>query len=167
MDRDWAKRTEGDDPDYLVPVNWVYWQAPVNGDGGPDNGEGKYGFTRDWGTFFATIMFSTFYFFVFHLMKNEQTWLSNEAILKAMIIVYAYTGASVGLAKFGVIGFNPMLSLMSIIFVVSQTEGDASPYAHYLWVYLIAPTIAAGLAGILHLIHVKASSKGGEPTSYD
>ena len=167
MDRDWAKETQGDDPDHLVPDGWVWWQAPIAGSGGWDTGQGKYGFTRDWGTFFATVLFSTFYFFVFHLMKNEQTNLSKEAILKAMIIAYAYTGASYGLSKFGVIGFNPMLSLMSIIFKVSQTDGSASPYAHYLWVYIIAPTISAGLAGILHLIHVNASAKGGEPTSYD
>ena len=150
-----------------MPNVWVFWEAPQAGSGGPDTGQGKYGFTRDWGTFFATIMFSTFYFFMFHLMKKEETALTKEPILRIWIIAYAYEGAAAGLAKFGVTGFNPTLSVMMAIFKVSQTDGSASPYAHYLWVYLIAPTISAFLAGVLHLIHVKAASKGGEPTSYD
>ena len=93
--------------------------------------------------------------------------MTKETILKILIISYAYEGAYTGLAKYGVTGFNPVLSVMMAIFKVSQTDGSASPYAHYLWVYIIAPTISAFLAGILHLIHVKASTKGGEPTSYD
>ena len=166
IDRDWAKATQGDDPDHYVPLQWVNWMAPVTPTG-VDLGKGKYGFTRDWATFFATLLFSTFFFFMFHLMKKEETSTTKETILKIFIVVQAFTGTTLGLTKFGWLGFNPATAVMMAIFVASQVEGAASPYTHYLWVYIIAPIIAAFLAGVLHLIHVKATTKGGDGASYD
>ena len=143
--------------------------APVTPTGTVDLGEGKYGFTRDWATFFATILFSTFYFFMFHLMKKEETSTTKETILKIFIVVQAFTGTTLGLTKFGYLGFNPAIATMMAILIASQVEGAASPWTHYLWVYIIAPIISAFLAGLLHLIHVKATSKagGGDGGSYD
>ena len=100
-------------------------------------------------------------------MKKEETSTTKETILKILIIVNAFTGCSLGLTKFGWMGFNPATSTMMAIFIASQVDGAASPYTHYLWVYIIAPIMAAFLAGVLHLIHVKATTKGGDGGSYD
>ena len=73
-----------------------------------------------------------------------------------MFVCYIGLMASMGsLKNFGYLGFNPLLTVMVVIFKVSQTDGTASPYAHYLWVYILVPVVAAGAAGILHLMHVK------------
>ena len=89
-------------------------------------------------------------------MKKEETSTTKETILKIAMIIYAFSGCTLGLSKFGWMGFNPATSVMMAIFIVSQVEGAAAPWTHYLWVYIIAPIMAAPLAGLLHLIHVKA-----------
>ena len=71
------------------------------------------------------------------------------------------------LTLFGYLGFNPLLSVMVVILKVSQTDGTASPYAHYLWVYILVPLVAAFLAGILHLMHVKVSNQSGGGETYE
>ena len=77
MDKDVMKEREGDDPDHLVPGEWVPTICPkvysVGTTYGCDTGDDKYGFTRDFGTFFATVIFSTFFFFTFHNMKKKET----------------------------------------------------------------------------------------------
>ena len=71
------------------------------------------------------------------------------------------------LAGFGYLGFNPLITCLVVIFKTSQIDGTASPYAHYLWVYIVVPIAAAGAAGILHLMHVKGVAKGDGGTSYE
>ena len=122
-------------------------------------GTTKYGFTRDFQTFFAIVIFGTLYMFMFHAMKNDKTAHSDNILLRILVVSYAWTMVQTGLVHFGSIGFNPLISTISVIFTVSQTEGTASPYAHYLWAYIIAPMVASFLAAILHLLHVKGSSK--------
>ena len=71
------------------------------------------------------------------------------------------------LGLFGTLGFNPLITTMIVIFKVSQTDGTASPYAHYLWVYILVPMVAAFLGGIIHLIHVKVANKSGGGETYE
>ena len=85
-----------------------------------------------------------------------------------MFICYTNLVASMAsLELFGFLGFNPLLTSMVVIFKVSQTEGTASVWAHYMWVYIIVPIAAAGVAGILHLMHVKGSAKGDGGQTYE
>ena len=101
-------------------------------------------------------------------MKKEETSTTKETILKIYIVVQAFTGTTLGLTKFGYLGFNPAIASMMAIFIASQVTGAAAPWTHYLWVYIIAPIISAFLAGLLHLIHVKATGKaGGDGGTYD
>ena len=71
------KEREGDDPDHLVPSEWVPVLCPkvyyVGATSGCDTGDSKYGFTRDFQTFFSVVIFSTLFFFTFHMMKKKET----------------------------------------------------------------------------------------------
>ena len=161
------KEREGDDPDHLVPSEWVGDICAI-ANGGCDTGKGKYGFTRDFGTFFATLIFTSVYFFVFHNMKKKETAHTDNDILKILVCTFAFLATEAGLNLFGILGFNPLISTIIVIFKVSQSDGSASPYAHYLWAYIIAPMVASFIGAVLHLLHVKASNKnGGGSTDYD
>ena len=113
------KEREGDDPDHLVPSEWVGDICPI-ADGKCDTGEdNKYGFTRDFGTFFAVVIFTTVYFFVFHNMKKKETAHTDNDILKILVCTFAFLATEAGLALFGTLGFNPLITTIIVIFKVS------------------------------------------------
>ena len=87
--------------------------------------------------------------------------------MKIISATYAFAAAEAALIKFGTLGFNPIIATVVVIFKVSQTDGSASPYANYLWVYYIGPMVGAVLAAILHLFHVKIANKNGGDIDYD
>ena len=134
--------------------------------GGCDTGAGDDGFTRDFQTFFSVIIFSTVYFFIYLAMKKKETSHTEDELVKMIVCALAFYGTYMSLALFGPMGFNPIIATVNVIFVVSQTDGQASDYAHYLWAYMIGPLVAAFLGAILHLLHFKVSNKQGGDT-YD
>ena len=118
MDKDIMKQREGDDPDHLVPSEWVGDICPI-ANGGCDTGQGKYGFTRDFATFFAVLIFTTVYFFVYHNMKKKETAISDNDFLKILVCTFAFLATEAALGLFGTLGFNPLISTIVVIFKVS------------------------------------------------
>ena len=167
MNKDYMKAVYGDDPDHLVPPQFLFDVCPTVTDVGCDTGEAKYGFSRDFQTFFAVLIVSIFNFFIYQATKNEQTANTDNNVVKMFVCYFGFTSSMGALRNFGFLGFNPLLTVMVVIFKVSQTDGTASPWAHYLWVYILVPIVAAGAAGILHLMHVKGMAKGDGGQSYE
>ena len=81
---------------------------------------------------------------------------------------FVYNMMALMCAKFGVIGFNPVLATAQIILEVANfgskpSTGEkslsADKYNHYLWAYILAPLAGGAVAGILSLIHLKCHKK--------
>ena len=52
-------------------------------------------------------------------MKKEETSTTKETILKIVMVINAFSGCTLGLSKFGWMGFNPATSVMMAIFIAS------------------------------------------------
>ena len=103
------------------------------------------------------LIVSVFNFFVYQATKNKETANTDNDVVKMFVCYINFMASVASLAFYGTLGFNPLLTVMVVIFKVSQTDGTASPWAHYLWVYILVPIVAAGAAGVLHLMHVKGT----------
>ena len=102
-----------------MPASWVGDICPTLPGEGCDTGEGKYGFTRDFGAFLAVLIVSTLYFFTFLLIKDKNLCHTDNEVLKIISATYAFLAAEAALGKFGTLGFNPLVSTIIVLFKVS------------------------------------------------
>ena len=119
MNKDYMKAKYGDDPDHLVPYQFTFDVCPTVLGAGCDTGVAKYGFSRDFQTFFAVLIVSLFNYFVYQATKNKETANTDNDVVKMFVCYISFMSSALTLNFFGKLGFNPLITVMVVIFKVS------------------------------------------------